>query len=521
MARTDRTSLSQVTRRLQPAIRHWPLLVVGLAAFIAVFAQRRIGLSLHDEGFVWYGAQRVLHGELPLRDFQAYDPARYYWFAAWMAAFSDDSIFMLRTADAVLAGITVVLATWAVTLHMRDRNAATALAVGTIFTLWMVPNFKIADSFAVILLLCAITRLIERPSLLRYFQLGVCLGIAAMIGINHALYGLIASGLAFAYLSGGPSAPRALGAAMAGGAVGYAPVLLLDALAPGFAAAFADSLVQIFEAGQTNLSLPFPDYLSVVRGPLRGHVSGAVQSLLAALFVAAPIFWLWSVSWLRDARTRTTVGPVLPAGVVLALPYAHYVESRADVVHAAVSILPVLGVALASAICLTGPSRRWLLITFILGASLILTAREHPIYPLLKGDVVEPVALDGRTLMVRSSDAAEIRAARTVASMAGTAPFLAAPYLPGAYALTRHRSPTWEIYMLFPVSPARQQAEIARLRTARLRFALISAERVDDRPDLGLANTHPLLMAELQRRLERSTDVPGAPDMTIRTTAFP
>src|SRR6266545_922706 len=79
-------------------------------SFMSFFIDGNVGINLADEGYLWYGMLALKAGQVPIRDFQAYDPGRYLWTAAWSSLLGNGLIAlraacMLFQCFGVLAGL--------------------------------------------------------------------------------------------------------------------------------------------------------------------------------------------------------------------------------------------------------------------------------------------------------------------------------------------------------------------------------------------------------------------------------
>jgi hypothetical protein len=194
-----------------------------------------------------------------------------------------------------------------------------------------------------------------------------------------------------------------------------------------------------------------------------------------------------------------SIPPALVAAAFLALPYAHFAFSRAEVGHLAQGIFPLLIGSLVILSQVQGKVK-WPLTIVLCAASVWLTSLYQPGWLCSTSKQCVTVEISGSELKIAPGTASDIALLRHLA--AEYAPngqtFIAAPLWPGAYALLQRKAPMWEIYALFPRSEAFEKAEIERIKASNPGFALIFDLPLDGRDDLRFKNTHPLINQYIQ-----------------------
>lgn len=477
------------------------LAISCLAVFLSFMWQGNKGLNLWDEGYLWYGAQRVLNNEIPIRDFLAYDPGRYYWSATIMSIFGDAGIMSLRAAVAVFQAYGLFVGMLLITSseHNKPRTEFILwLIAAATFMVWMFPRHKLFDISISLFLIGALTYLIKNPTARRYFIAGVCVGVAAIFGRNHGMYGAIACLGVFAWFSINSRSGSGLVQASllwAGGVVvGFLPVILMILVVPGFSKAFWESIRFLLETKSTNLPLPVPwPWLVDFTGAPAGETARSV--LVGLFFMAVLIYAIAAIAWVTYCKVKAKpVAPAFVASAFLALPYAHFAFSRADIGHLAQGIFPLL----VGCMLLFSSARsqvKWPLALTLVSASFWVMHVYHPGWQCHASTQCVTIEVSGKDLEVDSSTAHDVALLRELSRQyaQGGKTFIATPVWPGAYALLERKSPMWEIYAILPRPAAFEEKEIERIKAAEPGFALVIDLPLDGRDDLRFKNTHPLI----------------------------
>ncbi|MGK7907104.1 MAG: hypothetical protein AB4040_07740 [Synechococcus sp.] len=500
--------------------------VLATALVCLSFAiQGRIGLNLSDEGFLWYGTWRTAMGEVPLRDFQSYDPGRYLWGAFWFHVFANDGIIALRVSNSLfqIIGLTCGL----LVLRRLTRSPWILTGGGALLLLWMLPRHKLFESSIALAAVYVAVLLLENPSLQQHFFSGLFVGLAAFFGRQHGFYTFVSFLLliGFIWLKFDRQNLRqrrlfwGRWLFWVGGIIaGYSPMLIVLVIIPGLWNSFWQSLMFLVRIRNTNITLPVPTPWSVPVGSL-DWITASHQIAVGLGFMVLPLFtitMLVYLLWQKPDRLRNQF--VLVAATFLSLTYTHYAFSRADIPHLAQGIDPMLlGIAALIVYSRTKGRKVFsnLLAVVLIGLSLLGVGLVSPGIAKLRasdGLYVERT-IRGDRLQIRKSRAQFIDTIQQFhdRNVSADEEIFLAPSIPALYPILGRRSPIWDIYLLFPETHNRQQQIIEQLHQQNVNWCILGDIALDGREELRFKNTHPLVWKEFSEHFEliQPTNLPG------------
>lgn len=505
-------------KSIEPELSCGAALAAAITALVFVL-QAHVGLAPQEEGYLWYGVEAVGRGEWPMRDFRSYDPGRYLWCAAWEHVFGH-GILGLRAACAAFAwlGLTAGLLVARRVLPSR----AWLVPAGLVIALWQFPAWRPFESSLSLMATWLALLLFESPNARRSFACGIFTGIAAFFGRNHGLYAgaafVLVHVLALVAERARPrtGAQRELHvvrrfAALAGGTLlGYAPMLALVALVPGFGRAFVDSI--FFFVGREGLNIPYPATWpwTVDFGRLAG-VELAAAIALSLVFVAYVAgYALATLVALRGKLGRLVRTPAIVAALCVGLPYAHHVSERSDIHHVAESVHPLLLCVLALAAAAGARRARLasgLALTLLLAISALAIGTEQPLGRrwLARDTPRAFVAFDanGTELSVDGVVAQRLAAvrARVEQEVPRDAKLLLSTKLLVLYPLLDRRAPVWDVYPSWRADQEYEQRMLDELSSVD--WAFLQDLPVGGIEEKRFANTYPGVWRRLQQDYER------------------
>jgi hypothetical protein len=499
--------------RAHPAFFFLIALVLSGAWF---FLQSDVRLDWSDEGFLWYGVRQTVRGEVPLRDFESYDPGRYYWSAALSPVFGD-GVMGVRKSASLFQALALGLGLLVLRRSLITWSALLLAAFAAL--IWQFFAFRYFDACYPILTLFFASRLAAEPSRTNHIYAGVFTGFSFWFGLNHALYALAAFyALSLVYekkrlLEHGATSRVSFLLASIAGAL---PLIGMALLIPGFWDAYLEWVWILFSAagqGGTDIHAPIRWPWLVPWGDIM-KVPDARVGFLQCLswlfqgfaFLLMPGFYLFSAFKLfkasgEELRARS----VWTAAFFVGVPYIHHSFARGDVIHLGEGMFPLIAALSGSHQMLWG---FFILIT-LLGA---LPVNNLFFKAFVPADKMTPYRVQGETIWIFLRDArlAENYKSILTAFVRPDEKIFFAPIYTTLYCVLDRPSPTHKIYFFKPEPENRQKKTIEELEEAGVEWAIVGDVAIDGREELRFSNAYRLVWNYLAAHFE-IMEVPGLP----------
>ena len=332
-------------------IAHTLVFVLAVVLFTASYG----AINLYDEGLMLLGGLRVLHGDVPYRDFWVmYPPGNFYVNAFLFSTFGEHA-YLNRVFDAVTK-IAIVVATYRIVGACSSRaNSRLVAALALLFLLYLgFPGFPVFQAtllaLLVVLLLMRADGIRERNEEVKganglVFAAGALNGLMVFFRHDLAAYALIAVVIsaAYKYLRPGkvPLFAKEVGLFALGVSATFVPLAICLLRAAGYHDTYFSLIESPAEIYPVYRSLPFPE---VDVPALLRHPNG-LQKLLVyfpfVILIAALVQCIASAA--PASGTRNTRIAVLLAA--MAALFCLKGAVRPEVVHFAPAILVSLVLA--------------------------------------------------------------------------------------------------------------------------------------------------------------------------------
>ena len=269
-----------------------PWIGLVLVCVAAQLAWMDATVGTYDEGLVLVGADRVLRGEMPYRDFWTlYGPGSYYLLAGLFRVFGQ--LALVERGLDIAAKTAIATLVVALVLQFGRRTAALAagvLSLGLLLYLrsYSAPLFpSMAASLAAVFALHRASIDARRASA---FLTGVALGIATCFRHDLGAYALLASAVFMSQLAW--SASTGLGRARvlalvgwvgAGYAISLGPVVAFFAVNVPAAELYRDFVEIPFSVYPDVRALPFPSIVDAIAGAVQARSLDRIGPLIVYL----------------------------------------------------------------------------------------------------------------------------------------------------------------------------------------------------------------------------------------------
>jgi len=474
-----------------------PWLVFSLVSVSIAFLHHRltghVGFNATDEGFLWYGVRQTRRGAVPIRDFKAYEPGRYYLLAGLGTVFGDGIVGLRKSLEVVRAlglGLAMLL------VWLATHDMIWTLATATLVQIWYFPSWKALDIAWSLAQVLVASRLLDSPDPRTLTLSGMWIAASWIVGLNHALY---AGAIGVLSLVVGSVAHRGSLADVLtlglGAVLGCAIVVGLASLVPGFLrACYRDRIRAILSRRRANLRLPLPR-LSFWRVPLSRLAPAIVFWLIPGVLVGVICLFVLVPSG------ESAPGSWAAASAIVGLVYCHVAWSRADLPHLAQSLHPFI-VASAIVVAPTGwPG--WLAFGVLCGLSIMARKDSAFQWLSLRRTPAEfsPLCFQGETTWLPGEQARRIREIEALVTR-HTSPgdaVLIAPLDTGLYPLLGRTTPVYEAFSVFPATLALQERMIREMRTQNVSLVVVDDRALDSLESRRFSANHPLVWSYLRR----------------------